>query len=189
MKVRRIYEKEVKSFKKGDQIQVGKYTASAVGFRGKATIFLLDQYLDKPYDHHDLIKKLNRDLSKDKNFDEVRSYLVKQYVGSDNMPREFRVPFAGEIFNGTEEEKYLEYYEPDTEKDGRFLAGWDCMKDRKNRIAMRKGDPYEWGWLMNRVKNSASGFASVSYAGYAGYLGASAAHGVRPVFLLELKQS
>ena len=58
------------------------------------------------------------------------------------------------------------------------------MKKRPNRIADREGEAYEWGWLQNTVHMSAALFAYVATGGRATDHGASASHGVRPVFML-----
>ena len=57
------------------------------------------------------------------------------------------------------------------------------MKDRKNRIAFRDNS-WEWGWLQNKRKGSATSFCTVYSVGAAvGWL-ASASIGVRPAFLI-----
>ena len=58
------------------------------------------------------------------------------------------------------------------------------MKERANRVAERKGESYEWGWLQNKYVQSATGFCYVSYYGLAGDRGASSSMGVRPAFLI-----
>ena len=58
------------------------------------------------------------------------------------------------------------------------------MKDRKNRIAFRQ-NCWEWGWLQNKRKGSATYFAGVNVGGYAGSNNASASYGVRPAFLIN----
>ena len=58
------------------------------------------------------------------------------------------------------------------------------MKDRKNRIAFRKGG-LEWGWLQNRRNGSASYFALVNDNGLARFAGASGSLGVRLAFLIK----
>ena len=58
------------------------------------------------------------------------------------------------------------------------------MKDRKNRIAFRQ-NCWEWGWLQNKRKGSATLFANVNNHGYATCNGASASGGVRPAFLIN----
>lgn len=162
----------------GDRITVGKYTATCQELREDGAVFLLDQYLDKAYTHKDLLEKMNADLSADSNFDGIRS---RMQFWDDGYS--FRVPYAGEMFSGTGEEDWIrENYEPDGEEGFRDI--WPLMKDRKNRIADREGEPYEWGWLMNRSKKYAANFANVNSSGYSNNIYASNSYGVRPAFCL-----
>lgn len=70
------------------------------------------------------------------------------------------------------------------EKDD--MEQWPCMKKRRNRIAFQgnNGD-WEWYWLQNKRKNSASYFCLVDGGGAANASNASYSYGVRPVFLLS----
>lgn len=62
------------------------------------------------------------------------------------------------------------------------------MKERANRVAERKGESYEWGWLQNKYVQSAATFCLVDDygVGYAADWGASNSFGVRPAFLIKL---
>lgn len=60
------------------------------------------------------------------------------------------------------------------------------MKERANRVAERKGESYEWGWLQNKYVRSAARFCNVYAYGDAGDWGASDSIGVRPAFLIKL---
>lgn len=175
----RKQEIEVNAVKVGDQIQVGKYTATCQKLADGKAIFLLDQYLDKPYpmnkrrtneggyDASDLRSEF-KNIILDHNFDGVRDLLVP-FTNGDLM----RIPTVGEMFG------YDDYYEMDDAEQ------WELMKDRRNRIAIREGDEYEWGWLQNKVKNSAAFFAGVNYGGAPNYDAAAGPWvGVRPVFQL-----
>ena len=62
---------------------------------------------------------------------------------------------------------------------------WPLMKERANRVAERKGESYEWGWLQNKYVQSAARFCYVYY-GHASYWAASYSIGVRPAFLIKL---
>ena len=87
-----------------------------------------------------------------------------------------RIPTEREIFG----ENIYGQEESDTVK--RFKP----MKKKRNRIAFQgKEGAWEWYWLMNRHKDSASYFADVNYYGSANYSNASDPYGVRPVFLLS----
>lgn len=181
MKVLRKQEVSIQTtseFKVGDQIRIGKYTATCQKVTRKGALFLLDQYLDEAY-------KMNRentneggyvasDLRKElqKNsvleiFDSVREMMVP-FKNGDLI----RIPYAEEFFGD------VDSYEPSGKKQ------WPLMKDRKNRIAIREGEPYEWGWLQNKLKSSGPYFACVSHVGSAAYYDASVSSGVRPVFRL-----
>lgn len=83
-----------------------------------------------------------------------------------------RIPYAEEFFGD------VDGYESSGKKQ------WPLMTDRKNRIAIREGEAYEWGWLQNKLEFSSANFAHVSSYGFANYTGASNSSGVRPVFRL-----
>lgn len=178
MKIVRKQELETNAFQVGDQIQVGKYTATCQKVTDGKAIFLLDQYLDKPYamnsrwtneggyDASDLRAEF-KNIVLDTNFDAIRDSLVA-FDNGDLM----RIATVGEMFG------YDEFYEMDDAEQ------WELMKDRQNRIALREGDEYEWGWLQNKVKGSAADFAGVNNGGSATDGSASYSVGVRPVFQL-----
>ncbi len=183
MKVLRKQEVSIQTtgeFKVGDQIQIGKYTATCQKVTRKGAIFLLDQYLDEGYkmnrentneggyEASDLRKELQKN-SVLEIFDSVREMMVP-FKNGDLI----RIPYAEEFFGD------VDSYEPSGKKQ------WPLMKDRKNRIAIREGEPYEWGWLQNKLKSSGTSFAGVSLVGYASCGAASTSGGVRPVFRLRL---
>ena len=60
------------------------------------------------------------------------------------------------------------------------------MKERANRVAERKGESYEWGWLQNKYVQSATLFCLVAHYGAARNGAASYSVGVRPAFLIKL---
>ena len=60
------------------------------------------------------------------------------------------------------------------------------MKERANRIAERKGESYEWGWLQNIRQGSATDFCCVRTDGRDSSWAASYSLGVRPAFLIKL---
>lgn len=165
-------------FKVGDQIQIGKYTATCQKVARKGALFLLDQYLDEPfkmnqentneggYEASDLRKELQKN-SVLEIFDSVREMMVP-FKNGDLL----RIPYAEEFFGD------VDSYEPSGKKQ------WPLMKDRKNRIAIREGEPYEWGWLQNKLKSSGAAFAHVAYYGCPLSSYASYSSGVRPVFRL-----
>lgn len=180
MKVMRKQEMETNNIQIGDQIQLGKYTATCQKVTDGKALFLLDQYLDKPYAMNatntnkggygasDLRAEF-KNIILDPNFDSIRSFLVP-FKNGDFM----RLPTVGEMFG------HNDYYEMDDAQQ------WELMKDRRNRIALREGDEYEWGWLQNEVKESAAYFANVHWNGHSYYLGAAYSAGVRPALQLVL---
>ena len=90
-----------------------------------------------------------------------------------------RLPFYGEMF-GHDDWYKSGAVEPDN------CEQWPLMKERANRIAERKGESYEWGWLQNIRQGSATGFCLVDGGGGAAGWGASGSVGVRPAFLIKL---
>lgn len=88
-----------------------------------------------------------------------------------------RLPTEKEIFGINEYGK----------EEGEEVVQFECMKKRKHRIAFQGygADGWEWYWLENRHKASASYFCNVGGDGYSDYYGASNARGVRPLFLVN----
>ena len=67
------------------------------------------------------------------------------------------------------------------------LQQWKPMKKRRNRMAFdgTKDENLQWYWLMNKVRESAAGFALVNGGGRADNNGASNSLGVRPAFKIK----
>lgn len=163
----------------GDQILVGKYTATCQKVTDKGAIFLLDQYMDKAYQMNyectnkggyaasELRQNLKKDFDTDPNFDGIRDYL-RVFDQGDLV----RIPTVGELF-GEVDWCVMDYTEQ-----------WKQMKDRRNRIANREGGEYEWGWLQNMSEKTMGCFAFVSGDGNVYNGTASNSGGVRPVFML-----
>ena len=151
----------------GDQMQVGKYTATCMKVSEEGSLWLMDQYDDKPMRRNGLIEYLNSEEGLAFFPEDIRSAI---HLGS------VRVPYAGEIFEKDE----IDFLEDDD------CEQWPCMKERRNRIAFRDND-FEWGWLMNKSKRyaSASLFGYVTNFGYANDYYASYSFGVRRAFLIE----
>lgn len=169
----------VSDYQIGDQIRLGKYTATCQKVTEQGAIFLLDQYLDKAYQMNsewtneggyeasELRRNLNADFAVDPEFDDIRDSLAP-FENGDLV----RIPTVGEFFGKDD------FYEMDDAKQ------WPLMKDRRNRVAIRDGEEYEWGWLQNKVKKSAARFALVYYYGVTYSGDASFSLGVRPVLML-----
>ena len=178
MRVMRMKEVETNRPKIGDRISVWHYAATCQEITPKGTLFLLDQYLDKPmamnpentnkggYEKSDLRKALQSDEVLNV-FAGIRDYMVP-FDNGDLL----RIPFAGELF-----EKLPSWCEQDGHEQ------WPLMQDRRNRLASRCGD-YDWGWLQNKDKSSSTNFCSVGNDGGAYAWTASSVLGVRPAFLI-----
>lgn len=182
MKVLRQTEIETNEFRVGDQIRVGRYTATCQKTAEDGALFLLDQYLDEAmpmneeddngggYMASDLRERLNR------------ARILKEFDGLKLKPFEngdlLRIPFYGEMFGHDDW-----YNSGDVEPDD--CEQWPLMKKRANRIADRTGERYEWGWLQNKYSRSATFFCLVSGTGNADALDASLSIGVRPAFLIK----
>ena len=184
MKITRIMNIETNDIQIGDRIQVGHYTATCQKLPGEGlALFYLDQYLDKAmqmnkrstnkggYDGSDLRK----DLNTGKILDEFAPLELVPFENGDLL----RLPFYGEIF-GHDDWYNSGAVEPDN------CEQWPLMKERANRIAERKGENYEWGWLQNIRQGSATHFCIVSSDGFADLWDASNSFGVRPAFLIKL---
>ena len=100
-------------------------------------------------------------------FESVRNMMVP-FKNGDLL----RIPYAEEFFGD------VDGYESSGKKQ------WPLMTDRKNRIAIREGEAYEWGWLQNKLEFSSAGFARVTGSGNTLSNAASDSGGVRPVFRL-----
>lgn len=120
------------------------------------------------YEASDLRKKLNSDIL-GRFPAEIRDRM-KPMENGDML----RIPTEREIFEKNE------YGDQDNAEQ------WPCMKQVRNRIALR-GDngAWEWYWLQNRYRDSASYFCAVDNGGHAYARYASHSNGVRPVFLLS----
>lgn len=182
MKVLRQTEIETNEFRVGDQVRVGRYTATCQKTEEEGALFLLDQYLDEAmqmneeddngggYMASDLRERLNS------------ARILKEFDGLKLKPFEngdlLRIPFYGEMF-GHDAWYNSGAVEPDD------CEQWPMMKERANRIADRVGERYEWGWLQNKFVRSAAGFCLVLDGGLASTWDASRSIGVRPAFLIK----
>lgn len=167
MKVERLIEIETADPQIGDKIHIDHYTATCQTVTPKGALFLLDQYI---YERGDLRNALQSEEVLNI-FKDIRDYMVP-FDNGDLL----RLPFAGELFD-----KLPSWCEPDDHKQ------WPLMQDRRNRLASRCGE-YEWGWINNKRKSSATNFCAVDYNGLAYQWGASSVLGVRPVFQIANKE-
>ena len=184
MKVKRMIESDVDTFKVGDIIEVKltdgeKTQAMAVRQDEDGMIFCLVDCLpgeyqmnsirtnEGGYEESDLRKKLNGEI-----LNLFPAELKAMMIPFDNGDL-LRLPTEKEIFG---ENYYGEYESP-------YVKQWKPMKKRRNRMAFdgSKDENLQWYWLMNKVRESAAHFALVTYSGYAGYSNASYSDGVRPL--------
>ena len=198
MEVKRTIKTEVESFELDDVISFKlkdgeKVKAMAVRQEANGMLFvfvdcLKDEYpmfkdpdamgsVEINYFNSDLRHALNGEIL-DRFPEEIRSRMVGMRIGYTDTFDLLRIPTEREIFGenpyGTEECSEIK----------RFKG----MKKHRNRMAFQIVDGeerFEWYWLQNRVKDTASGFASVGNHGYACCAGASGSLGVRPAFLLS----
>lgn len=191
MKVKRNMMVDVELFEVGDIIKFKlndgeKVQAMAVKETSKGMLFMLVDCLAKEYPMFTSLEDMtedyftyeNSDLRKALNSEIIARFPEKirsRMVTLDNGDM-LRIPTEREIFG----ENIYGQEESDTVK--RFKP----MKKKRNRIAFQgKEGAWEWYWLMNRHKDSASNVAGVNDGGGAGYSYASNPYGVRPVFLLS----
>ena len=179
MKVERLAEVETTNIQIGDRIHVDHYTATCQEITPKGALFLMDQYLDKPYAMNAKDTNLGgyaesdlREMLRSKKildiFKGIRYYMVP-FDNGDLL----RIPFAGEMFG----DEVPQWIESDSNEQ------WPLMTDAHNRTASRCGDP-EWGWLANTFRDTSTDFCGVFTDGYADGWGASSVFGVRPVLLI-----
>ena len=188
MKVKGMIESDVDTFKVGDVIEVKladgvKVQAMAVQQEEDGMIFCLTDCLpgehpmnsastnEGGYEESDLRKKLNGEIL----------YLfpaeLKAMMAPFNNGDLLRLPTEKEIFGKN-------YY---GECESLCVKQWEPMKKRRNRMAFdgTKEENLQWYWLINKVRESAASFSSVSGNGYAHASFASSSYGVRPAFKLK----
>lgn len=128
---------------------------------------LKDEYTMNQILNKDVLKKIYKRIPK-----KIRKMLV-----AFNNGEYLRLPTEKEIFGVNEY----------GEEEGANVEQFECMKKRKHRIAFQGfgTDVWEWYWLANRHKSSASYFAHVNAGGYSYYYFASSSRGVRPLFCIK----
>lgn len=176
MKVIREAELKVKKPEVGDRISVSlpgeDHTVTAVRDEGDGMLFLFDEYLNEA-------RPVNRNGSADGGYDasEMRKFLQAL---TDVFPKKIRKRMAafenGDMLRLLTITEMCGVDENFNSCDGQI----EWMKDRRHRIACRKGNEYEWGWMSTVV--SGAFFALVSWYGLANCNYASYALGVRPAF-------
>ena len=155
-----------------------KHTATAIEDNGDEMLFLLDGCLhdarpvnenggtEGGWNNSDLFKDLSKMQIELRGQDEDEAYEFVTFKSGSKLT----LLSIQEVFGL--DENYREC-------DGQI----EWMKDRRHRIADRKGEPYEYWWLRSVV--SATDFAYVSDDGDAYHSHASSALGVRPAFAIK----
>lgn len=176
MKVMREVKVKAEKLQIGDRISVRlpgeEHTATAIRDERDGMLFLLDEYLDEP-------RPMNRSNSTDGGYDasDMRKFLQALV---EVFPEKIRKRMK--TFENGDMLRLLTI----TEMCGRDENFKKCegqiewMKDRRHRMACRKGKKYEWGWTSTVVSGAA--FALVSWDGCDGCHPASLPLGVRPAF-------
>lgn len=186
MKVMRTYETETSAYEVGDVIAFeleGGERVEAMAMRQEADgmLFLLVDCLKDEecmneedsnrggFDASDLRMKLNREII-ERFPAEIREQMIA-FTNGDML----RLPTEKEIFGVNE------YGEDEGD-----VVQFAPMKLRRNRIAFQGlNGNWEWYWLANKHKRSASNFAIVDGNGAAYDYYASGAGGVRPAFKIK----
>lgn len=176
MKVNREVTIKTNRIEVGDRIKIKfpkrNYMATAVRDEGDGMLFLFDSYLDEP-------RSMNRSGGTDGGYDasEMRKFLQALVEVFPKKLRKWMKPFEnGDMLRLLSITEICGVDENFNSCDGQI----EWMKDRRHRIACRKGNEYECGWTQTAV--SGAFFAYVAWGGSATCSNASAALGVRPAF-------
>ncbi len=178
MKVMREIETEADRLQVGDRIKVNfsgeEHFATAIEERGDTMLFLTDDYLDEAME-------MNPTSTTKGDWEGSLLREKLQDLAENTDIKDQLVPFEnGDLLTLLSIQEMFGLDEHFDKCSGQI----EWLKDRRHRIADRKGEPYEWGWLRSVV--SASNFALVGYNGGASADGASDAYGVRPAFQIEI---
>ena len=176
MRVNREVRIKTKHIKVGDRIRVKLpkkcHMATAIREEGDGMLFLFDEYLDEAH-------QMNSRNSTDGGYDasEMRKFLREL---TEAFPEKLRKRMAA--FENGDLLRLLTITEMCgvDENFNRCEGQIEWMKDRRRRIACRKGEECECGWTSTVV--SGASFAYVDGDGYAHCYGASHPLGVRPAF-------
>jgi len=178
MEVLREIETKTDRLQVGDRIKVSfsgeEHYATAIQQRGDVMLFLTDDYLDDAM-------QMNPTDTTERGWagSELRKRL--QDIADNTDINDQLIPFEnGDLLTLLSIREMFGLDENFDECDGQI----EWLKDRRHRIALRKGESNEWGWL--RSVMSATHFANVYNNGLVNYYYAGSAIGVRPAFLLKL---
>ena len=176
MRVIREVKIKTKHIKVGDRIKVKLpkecHTATAIRGEWDGMLFLFDEYLDE-------VRQMNSRNSTDGGYhaSEMRKYLKELAEAFPEKLRKRMVAFEnGDLLRLLTITEMCGVDEKLNDCEGQI----EWMKDRRHRIACRKGREYELGWTSTVV--SGADFAHVCSGGLAGCRYASDPLGVRPAF-------
>ena len=129
MKVIRKVEKNVKHFQIGDQIKVGRYTATAVQKAEDGMIFCLDQvYGERPVKQEKITNKL-KSLINSQAFKAYKEFLVPFESDADGNEFYFRLPSITELYSDLKENPW-EYIKKD--KTSLYFYGQDIFGNARD---------------------------------------------------------
>ncbi len=176
MRVNREVRIKTKHIKVGDRIRVklpkGRHMATAIRDEGDGMLFLFDEYLDEA-------RQMNSRNSTDGGYyaSEMRKYLKELAEAFPKKLRKRMVAFEnGDLLRLLTITEMCGVDENFNDCEGQI----EWMKDRRHRVACRKGGKYERGWTSTVV--SGAYFADVAGYGRAYCDSASSPLGVRPAF-------
>lgn len=188
MKVYRKIKIETNHFQVGDRIKFkldgSKYSATAIQQQGDEMLFLFDQFLNEP-------RPMNATGTTEGGYDasDMRKYLNEL---GNRFAKKMKKKYGVQLCDGYHGDYlWLLSLREVCGLNERFKA---CdgqipyFKNRRHRIAERRGCQYEYMWL--RSVATPANFAYVSGGGFANCDSASASFGVRPAFkILNLESA
>lgn len=177
MKILREIETETEHLKIGDRIKVNysgeEHYATAIEEREDIILFLTDDYLDDAM-------PINTNDTTEGGWEESSLREKLQDLAENTDIKDQLVPFEnGDLLTLLSIQEMFGLDEHFNKCSGQIK--W--LKDLRHRIAERKGQLYEWGWL--RSVASTTDFILVDHTGFAYTHEAGDARGIRPVFAIK----
>ena len=176
--VLRERETEADSLQVGDRIKVSfsgeEHYATAIQQRDDVMLFLTDDYLNDAM-------PMNPTNTTEGGWEESELRKRLQDIADNTDIKDQLIPFEnGDLLTLLSAQEMFGLDENYNKCSGQI----EWLKDRRHRIAERKGESYEWGWLRSVV--SATHFAFIYNGGHAGSYNAGYAYGVRPAFQIKI---
>lgn len=176
--VLRERETETDSLQVGDRIKVSfsgeEHYATAIQQKDDVMLFLTDDYLDDAM-------QMNPTDTTEGGWEESELRKRLQDIADNTDINDQLIPFEnGDLLTLLSIQEMFGLDENFDKCDGQI----EWLKDRRHRIASRKGESYECWWLRSVV--SATHFARVHSGGNADYGFAGYADGVRPAFQIKI---